>query len=282
MAKFFRLQEPVAESDYAMVWINGDGWAKLGLPGVDCSVCGDVRAGIGDVLPYRLPEALTRDPRLSAGKSVSDTAHRSLRIEIEGALADRYPDAAPLPIFARFPPIAWRVPTRPDGDAFWAIWGGGLIVSARVAAALRSLSATGFNLIAVEDIRCGAASAATDPPIPESGDPYSLLDLATETPEADREFFLLSAVASDRPVSGVSLHSACPGCGHIAVERADGWDRWNDAVWNGADIFDYPTTRYTVVTDRIVELFTGLGVQNVEFRPLAPGDPVHIPFRDRI
>lgn len=275
--RFFWMKEPEQGSDYTHTWVNGSASPKFGFPGVECSVCKRTGGLPGGILPYQLPDKITTDERLLDGWPVSEAEHRALQSKVEKALQENYSGIGSLPAGAEFPPITWELPSRPEGDVFWASLEGP-IVSARVAAALRSQGATGFALIPVDHVRCGTGSPSEEAPIPDSGEPEDLSEWATETLAEGQEFFLLSVISEGRLKSNMHAQPACPGCSFIEIDRLDGWDAWDETVWAGDDIFHFPTTLWIVVTERIVDLFAELNAGNVEFTPLAPGDLVAEPL----
>lgn len=276
--KFFLMEQPQTDSDYADIWINGLAQAKHGLPGVQCSVCGETRTWLSGVRPQRLPDDLLSEHDFTDLRPVPDPEYRALRKKVEAALRAGDPDIGPLEGGETFTPLKWSLPSRPDGDVFWAMLGSP-IVSGRAALALQASGASGFSLIPVETVRHGTRPASDEPPIPESGEPEDLCDLAQVAPDGG-EFFLLSITGEGNPGAGMHIQPACPGCGNVEIEREDGWDLWDDSIWAGADMFHYPSTRYAIVTERIAGLFADLGAGNVDFRRLAPGHTVdlsHVP-----
>lgn len=267
--RFFRMKEPEQGSDYTQTWINGAASAKFGFPGAECSVCKETRGLKGGILPYRLPESLTTDQRLVDSWPLPEAEHRTLRSKVEGALKESYPGIGALPPGAGFPPITWEVPSRPEGDVFWASLEGP-VVSARVAADLRLLGATGVALVPIDHVRTGKCSPREEAPIPDSGEPEDLSAWATEPPDEGQEFFLLSVIAEGHLNSGMFAQPPCPGCGHVEIVRQGGWGVWEDSISAGHDIFHFPTTLWIVVSERIVDLFSEIEAGNVKFTPLAP------------
>lgn len=271
--KFFRMHEPRNSSDYQHTWINGAAEPTCGLPGVECSVCGRTGGLGGGLVPYRLPDELERELSALDYFPIPEADHGALRARIEEALRKSHPDMGPLPGGALFSPVTWKVPSRPDGDIFWADLDFP-IVSGRVAAALRSLGAAGFDLIPIDEVRCGKRSAAKKAPIPASGEPEDLEKRATGALKDGQQFFALAVQAEGRLSSKMRERPACPGCGDMEVDRKKGWEAWKDAMWAGDDIFHFPTTLWIIVTERVADLFAHLGVGNVEFTPPITGKPV--------
>ncbi len=240
---FFALQEPNTGSDYKHTQVNGEARTTYGMPGVECSVCGRVGPLGHGTLPYRLPPALTADRHLQDRWPVPEVEWHALKDKVEAALRESQPGFEALGRFTGFPPITWKVPSRPTGDFFWAHCDGP-IVSRRIADALRSLDATGFALIPVDEVRSGRRSASEDLPIPESGEPEDLLDWATEAREGGGGFFLRSVLTKGNLTSRMERHPACTGCGYAETTRRKGWEAWEDAIWPGEDIFHFPTTSW--------------------------------------
>lgn len=264
--RFFEMKKPETDTDYADIWINGSANPKYGFPGVSCSVCENTRGLAGGIMPYPLPDDLPIDTRLADWGAIPDTEHRALRLKIEDHLRRSGHNIERLPGGALFPPITWELPSRPEADVFWASYLGP-IVSARAATALRSAEASGIALIPVDHVRCGTRSPSDKVPIPESGEPVDLLEQATETLEGV-PFFFCSVISEGRLTTNMHESPACPGCGHIQIDRSNAWAVWDDKIWPGDDIFHFPTTLRIVVTERIADLLTTLGAKNVAFTSL--------------
>lgn len=239
---------------------NGWGGHEIGMPGVDCSVCGDTRGMPGRVLPYRLPEALERELRDRDLRPIPEDQHKALRARVEAALREYHPDMPPMPPGADFPPLNWNFPAMPSNDVYWS--GHGLAVSTRLADALRAIQATGFDLIPIDNVRVGV-------PPPDDEDDRPPRDDSAGT--AGPEIFYLSIATDGRLNSRMTRMPACAGCGYEDVDRGFRWERWEDTTHDGHDIFHFPTTAYVVVTERIAALLRELGTGNFELTRLRPG-----------
>lgn len=210
---------------------------------------------------------------MEEGWPIPESDFAELRSSVLEALRRDHPELDQLEIGASFPPIEWEVPTRPEGKVFWAALEGP-ILAADLADALKSLGATGAHLIPVDGIRSGERSPEEEPPIPDSGEPEDLLDLATKSHDDSQNFSFLSVVAEGRLNASLREHLACPGCGFVQVDRERGWRIWQDDMSPGCDFFHYPTTLWIIVTNRVADLLRELAVKNVELIPLEPGRPV--------
>lgn len=279
--RFYILREPSNCSDYEFVWVNGEGGQDVLMPGVDCSVCGNTRGLEGGLLPYRLPAALEKELHELDGWPISETEHRALRERVERGLRELHPDMPPMPPGPSFPPIGWMVPSRPDGDLFW---GAGLVVSARLARALEAIDASGFALIPIDTVMVGEGSPADRPPIPTSGEPDDLVDLATRRLAEGEPYFVLSVLTEGSLNSRMQKQPACEGCGYAEVKRGsvwEDWEIWEDSIWPGTDTFHFPTTNYVVITERIAKVLDDLNVGNCELTPLVDGEYAFQPsFRE--
>jgi hypothetical protein len=264
---FFRLQAPPYESDYEQILVNGSAQARYRLPGVNCSVCGATRGFASPVLPYELPREMADDERLSTAWPISQDDRTSLVHALEESLRRTEPRFERLPLGASFPPIEWRIPSPPGKDFFWAMLQAP-IVSARIAAELRAAGYTGFELIPVASVRVGKAGRVIDRESLPNGEPEELLAFATEDPAAESDFYLLSVLAEGRLNSRMTRRETCRGCGDAEVRRAQGWEQWEDGVWNGADIFYFPTTLHITATERVVAHLQRLRASNLRMLPL--------------
>lgn len=271
--KFFHLEPPRDLSDYQFTWINGSARTKFAFPGVKCSICGLTGGMPGGLLPISLPEQLRQEPRLRDRWPISEAAHQALRAEVEAALSAEHADLPPIPSGAKFLPIKWTVPSRPEGEMFWPSMDGP-VVSAAFAQALESLGATGFALLPVEEIRCGTEPPDREAPIPESGEPEDLDAWATAVPGKGKAFHLLSVTAEGDPGTGMHTGPACDGCGRAETDRGGNWRTWDDSFWPGTDFFRFPTTRWIIVTERVADLLAKRRIGNLNLTPLVSGRPV--------
>lgn len=273
--EFYKLRMPDYRSYREETRRNGWGGHEIGMPGVDCSVCGDTRGMPGRVLPYRLPDALERELRERDLHPIPEDEHKALRARVEAALHEDHPDMPPMPPGADFPPLDWNFPAAPEGDIHWSSQS--FAVSARLADALRAMQATGFDLIPIDNVRIGV-------PPPDDDDDDNDDDDGDEPPRGDMagtagpELFYLSIAAEGRLNSRMKRMPACSGCGYADVDRGYRWERWEDAIHDGHDIFHFPTTTYIVVTGRIAALLRELGTENVQLTRLRPGVDAFEPF----
>lgn len=240
---------------------NGWGGCVAAMPGVECSVCGDTGGLSGRVLPWRLPPALERELVKLGRFPISEDEHKALRQRVEAGLRKIYPDAPPMPPGASFPPLYWNFKKPPKNDFFW--WGHDKAVSARLAARLREMGATGFDLIPVDRVRVGVRTPRSMKAWRTGGD-------GTEgTPGP--EIFYLSVSAVARLNSCVRQLPPCPGCGRAKIERGSNWQRWEEATWDGGDIFHFSGGGHYVVTERVAALLGELAAGDTVLTPLQEG-----------
>jgi len=158
---FCLLEAPDDYQSYAEeVRRNGWGGCEVGMPGVDCSVCGDTGGLPGRVLPWRLPGPLEQELRKLGHAPIPEDAHKALRLRVEAGLREANPDAAAMPPGADFPPLFWNFKQPPKNNVFW--WGPHKAVSARLAERLRAMDLIGFDLIPVDRVRVGVPTPRKD------------------------------------------------------------------------------------------------------------------------
>lgn len=269
--KFYVLGQPESRSDYADIWINGMGRTLCGFPGMECSVCGESAPLNERIWPHRLPERLENDPRMRSFWPIPEADHLALRAEVQDAMNAAYPGMAQLQGGERFPPIEWVVPSRPESDFFWGLLEGP-IVSARVADAMPDAGVTGIAFSPVDDVRCGIGPASREPPIPESGEPEDLVEWANSKPEPGQQFFVMEVASEGNYTVNMREQTLCPACGRREVERSGDWHVWEDSIWNGQDVFHFPTTQWIIVTEKVANLLSVLNVDNVSLREIVPGE----------
>lgn len=247
---------------------NGWGGNTVGMPGVDCSVCGHTGALPGRVLPWRLPAELERELRKLNFAPISEDAHKALQHRVEAGLRKVRPDAPPMQPGAWFPPLFWNFGDPPDNDFFW--WGPHQAVSLRLAEGLRAMGATGFDLIPVDRVRVRVPK-----PRPDSGAWMTGGDDTAGRPGP--AIFYLSISAEGRLNNRMSQLPPCAGCGRPNVERGFRWERWEDAVSPGHDVFYFPTTGHIVVTARVADLLHEVSPGDVVLMPLREGKDAFMP-----
>lgn len=252
---------------------NGWGGFRVGMPGVDCSVCGDTRGMPGRVLPWRLPTELEQELRKLDFSPIPEDEHVALRQRVEAGLRQAHPDASDMPPGAMFPPLFWNFKDPPCEDFFWR--GPLPAVSARLAVGLRGLGATGFDLIPVDRVRVGV-------PMPRKDNFKAWVTGGDGTAGiAGPDIFYLSISTEGRLNSRMRQLPPCRGCGYADVDRGFRWERWEDAMWDGDDIFHFATTSYIVVTERVAALLRELAVGNIVLTPLRQGKDAFAPlYRD--
>ena len=259
---FYMLQGP---DDYLShrdeIRRNGWGGFTVAMPGVDCSACGDTRGLPGRVLPWRLPRALEQELLKLDGRPIPEDRHKALRQRIEAGLREVNPNAPPMPPGAGFPPLFWNFKEPPHEGCFW--WGLDLAVSARIAEALRDMSATGFDLIPVDQVRVGM-------PIPRSLKGWGTGGDGSKG-SAGPEVFWVSVYAHASLNSRMRQLPPCPGCGYAKIEWGFRAERWEDAVWNGEDIFNFASGGGFLVTERVATMLHELAGDSVVLTPLQEG-----------
>ena len=267
---FYLLRRPDDyRSDRDEIRRNGWGGCPVGMPGVRCSVCGDTGGLPGRVLPWRLPPALEQELVKLDYLPIPEDQHEALRERVEAGLRETNPDMAPMPAGAKFPPLFWNFAEPPSEGFFW--WGPHMSVGARLAAGLREIEATGFDLIPVDRVRVGVPVPRGSGRIWQTGG-----DGAAGT--AGPEIFYLSISAVARLNSRMRQLPACPGCGRAKVEWGFRAERWEGAVWDGHNIFHFPGGGYPVVTERVAALLREFADSGTVLTPLREGKDAFRPY----
>lgn len=247
---------------------NGWGGYTVAMPGVDCSACGDTGGLPGRVLPWRLPSALEQELVKLDGRPIPEDEHKALRQRVEAGLRETNPAAPPMPPGAKFPPLFWNFKEPPHEGCFW--WGPHFAVSARLATGLREMGATGFDLIPVDRVR-------VDVPVPRGSGSIWQTGGDGTAGTVGPEIFYLSVSAEARLNSRMRQLPACKGCGRAKVERGFRAERWEEAVWDGDDIFHFPDGSYLVVTERVAALLGEFADSSTVLTPLREGNEAFRP-----
>ena len=267
--KFYLLRDPddyTSERDQRCR--NGWGGPTVGMPGVDCSVCGQVGGLFTRVLPWRLPPELESELKELDRRPIPEDKHRALQQRVQKALLEIDPDASPMPPGASFRPLFWNFKDPPHDGCFWGI--GTLAVSAVIGKALQEIGATGFDLIPVDHVRVGV-------PTPRSLKGWRKSEDGLQgTPGP--EIFYVSINAKPHPHSRMRELPPCPGCGRTKIELGFRWERWEDLIWNGDDIFYYPGGGHRVVTERVATILSELAGDTVRLTPLQDGREAFRPY----
>lgn len=268
---YYRLSQPRdCQTEEEEVRRNGWGGGAAGLPGVDCSVCGDKRGLPGRLLPWKLPPDLAQELRALDFHPIPEDEHKSLRQRVEAGLKALNPEATAMPPGASFPPLFHNFVEPPRVDVYWS-GEPDLTVSARLASALREIEATGFDLVPVDRVRVGVR-------MPRFDDLEAWRTGGGTEGEEGPELFCISIRRNDLLSSRMHRLPPCPGCGYSVVDRGYRWERWEDRMWNGHDIFFFPTTSHIVVTDRVARLLQDMEIGNIVLTRLRPGKDAFRPL----
>jgi hypothetical protein len=110
--KFWRLDHPDYESDYAHTFINGSLTHPFSLPGVICPICKQTWGG-SRILPYQCSESLRRRKEIRNPWPIPLADHKKLQAEVITALRSQGFEIDSLKPGDYFQPCYLDIPSRP-------------------------------------------------------------------------------------------------------------------------------------------------------------------------
>jgi hypothetical protein len=266
--KFWRLDQPDYESDYADTFINGSLAHPFSLPGVECSVCKQAWGG-SRVLPYQCPESLLRRKELRDSWPIPLAEHKKLQEEVLTALRREGVEIDFLKPGDGLQPCYLDIPSQPRADFLWSSIGS-VIVSHRIKDLFEKHAIAEVAFAKVELRKVGKREAKLPPPIPSSGEPEDLINkapLLTDTSTIGHYYEQIVLNESGYPPGGTPK-SICSGCGRPEVDNSKRRIVMTPEMWKGDTIFFLATTLHIIVTNELKELLERNNPTNVVFKEI--------------
>jgi hypothetical protein len=266
--KFWRLDHPDYESDYAHTFINGSLAHPFSLPGVECPVCKQTWGGSG-ILPYPCPESLRRRKEIRNSWPISLAEHKMLQAEVLMALCGEGFEIDSLRPGDYLQPCYLDVSSRPRVDFLWSSIGS-LVVSHRMKDLFEKHAIAEVAFAKVELRKVGKREAKLPPPIPASGEPEDLINeatLLTDTSTIGPYYEMIILNESGYPPGGTPK-SICSGCGRPDVDNRRRRIVMTPEMWKGDKIFFLSTTLHVIVTNELKELLERNNPTNVIFKEI--------------
>lgn len=255
MPRFWHLTAP-NYSDYHDTYINGTVSHPFTIPGIRCETCGQTWMETVRVLPIECPEAI-RD--IFPPDPITFSKFEEIRNAICAATGCSPRDLRP---GISLLPSSMEVPSHPQADFLWGSLGS-LVVSARVKNCFASAGFSGLALVPMTISKVGQRSAKLPPPIPESGEPDDIMELANRAPGSDiGQYFEAIVTADSKRVKGTEPSSVCKVCGFEQWSPPHHW-AMEESLWNGTDVFFMAPTSMIFVTDRVKVRLVEIGATNV-------------------
>lgn len=266
--KFWRLDHPDYNSDYAHTFINGALDHPFSLPGVECAVCKETWGG-SRILPYQCPESLQRRKEIKNPWPISLAEHKKLQAEALTALRSEGFEVDSLKPGDALQPCYLDAPSRPRADFLWSSIGS-LVVSHRIKDLFEKHAIAKVAFAKVEMRKVGKREAKLPPPIPTSGEPEDLINeapLLTDTSTIGPYYELIVLNESGYPPGGAPK-SICSGCGRPDVDNKRRRIVMTPEMWKGDPIFFLSTTLYVIVTNDLKESLESNNPTNVVFKEI--------------
>jgi hypothetical protein len=131
-----------------------------------------------------------------------------------------------------------------------------------------SATFSGVSYFPIEITKVGRRNAKLPPPIPESGEPEDIMELAAYPPEQQiPKYFEVVILADSRRVKETEPTSVCPTCGSENWKPPKKW-AMHESLWTGTDFFFLAPTTMIVVTDRVKKLLVEMEATNVRAVPM--------------
>jgi Protein of unknown function (Gmx_para_CXXCG) len=266
--KFWRVNHPNYNSDYAHTFMNGALDHPFSLPGVNCPVCKQSWGG-SRILPYQCPESLRRRKEIRNSWPISLAEHKKLQMEVLIALRGEGFKIDSLEPGDSLQPCYLDAPSRPRADFLWSSIGS-LVVSHRIKDLFEKHAIAEIEFAKVELRKVGKREARLPPPIPVSGEPEDLINetpLLTDTSKIGPYYELIILNESGYP-PGRAPKSICSGCGRPDVDDRRRRIVMTPEMWKGDKIFFLATTLYVIVTNELKELLERNNPTNVIFEEI--------------
>lgn len=116
----------------------------------------------------------------------------------------------------------------------------------------------------------GSRSADSPVPIPDDGEPESLLSGVSgyDGKGPVPRYFEVVVTGSSNALPGAVLRGTCAGCGRQDLDKTDAVYDVRPEDWNGDDLFFLHGTLFVIVTDRLAKQLVDARCTNVELEPL--------------
>lgn len=266
--RFWRIKRPRYDSDYRDSYVNGELVHPFGLPGVECSVCGETWGG-SRILPFACPESFRSDKNIAERWPMSLAEHEALQHGLMAVLpmkGDLFVDLRP---GDKFQPCLLDIPSRPRADFLWASIGS-LVVSEQIKNLLIECCRDDIVVCPVTLRRVGKREASLPPPMPSTGEPEDIIDevpLLEVTSEIAPYFEIIVLKESRYPPGGTPT-SICTGCQRPDVDNSTRELRMTAGMWKGDKIFTLATTWYFIIIDEVKQRLERHRPTNVVFEEI--------------
>jgi hypothetical protein len=264
--KFWKIEAPYYESDYEEVYVNGLLYHPFSLPGVECDTCGQKWGG-SRILPYTCPIALQKNKLLRDSGPIPLSQHKVLWEEVLTELRNEEIIISKLFPGDIFQPCYLDVPSKPTSDFLWASLGS-LIVSERVKNMLLEHCAGDVSCCEVILRKVGKFDSKLPAPIPETGEPDSIIDrIEVESLPLYSlgSYYEVCIMNESELPPGCEIVNFCSKCGRVEFDTSKREIRMIESMWRGSQIFFLATTMDIIVTDSLKKIIEGLKPTNITF-----------------
>jgi hypothetical protein len=264
--KFWKLESPSYKSDYHSSYINGDLEHPYGLPGIDCTVCGETWSG-HRMLHITCPAALHEKEKLLRGWPIPIESFNKVQTEVFSYLSQAEKNVVgKLMPGDFFQPCYLEVPSIPRADFLWCSLGS-LVVSERIKLAIEKQVIHNIYFADVKIKKIGNREANLPPPVPPSGEPEDIIKLVPQLSDNQsigpyHEVIIMNQ--SGLP-PGATPVITCPACGREEFNEDARKLVMTQSMWKGDDIFFLSTTLYIIITDPLKRQIEQLKPTNVVF-----------------
>jgi len=150
------------------------------------------------------------------------------------------------------------------------LWGslGSVIVSEKIKNCFARAGFSGILLFPITISKVGRRNAKLPAPIPDSGEPEDIMELADHVPGSDvGQYFEMIITSDSHRVRETEPSSVCPVCGFEQWSPPERWTM-DESLWTGSDVFCLAPTSMIVVTNRVKERLVEIGATNVRAAPM--------------
>ncbi|MEH7085368.1 double-CXXCG motif protein [Neobacillus drentensis] len=248
MTSFWKMQQPDYITDHQEKSINGYVEHPYGLPGVECTDCGETWSST-KILPYKLPSNLNDISDLNTTGVVSD----SRQIELQAAILEKlenYNGDRLLPGY-EFQPVYLDIPSEPRADFLWASFAS-VLISDRIRDIFVENDINGVVFSPVYKRKIGKRKIKYPFKVSNESCNYSELIITSES----------------KSPPGAEVISICERCGREDINDETRKLVMVPEMWCGDDIFFLKTTLWIIVTDKVKSLIESVNATNVYFEKL--------------
>lgn len=247
-SKFYRMIHPNYKSMRQEESINGYADHPYGLPGVECSKCGETWSST-KILSYQMPEKLMNMSELNTPGAVCEDKQNKLQ-EIILEELDIFKEERLFP-GNEFQPVYLDIPCEPKADFLWSTLGS-VLISERILNALNENKISGFANFPVIKRKVG----------------NRVIKYPFEVPEISSNYFELIITSNSKRPPGADIISICKGCGREEYDEKSRKIIMKPDMWNGADIFFLNTTLWIIVTEKVKNLIESMKATNIVFEEI--------------